>query len=246
MHCRRPRGFTLIELLVVIAIIAILAAILFPVFAKARERARQTACLSNMRQLGMSLFMYMEDSHGTPPPLYSGWVTNRFGQAGSMTWQESLMGYVKNDQIFKCYSVSGHFHGYESPVPASLPSVGAAPLLPSQWAFIAPCGIGMNWYPATDYVAPGSGYAASLSINTSYSRGTGPSSSVMMMDTAASPFAGPNALMGIDFASWQANSRGMGWAYGAERHNEMANILYLDNHAKAGKVTQLTEAQFAW
>ncbi|PIY51745.1 MAG: hypothetical protein COZ06_04120, partial [Armatimonadetes bacterium CG_4_10_14_3_um_filter_66_18] len=55
------RGFTLIELLVVIAIIAILAAILFPVFAKAREKARQTACLSNLKQLGLSIIMYAND-----------------------------------------------------------------------------------------------------------------------------------------------------------------------------------------
>jgi len=55
------RGFTLIELLVVIAIIAILAAILFPVFAKAREKARQSSCLSNMRQLGTGMMMYAQD-----------------------------------------------------------------------------------------------------------------------------------------------------------------------------------------
>ncbi len=58
---RRIRGFTLIELLVVIAIIAILAAILFPVFAKAREKARQTACLSNVKQLAVGMLMYAQD-----------------------------------------------------------------------------------------------------------------------------------------------------------------------------------------
>jgi prepilin-type N-terminal cleavage/methylation domain-containing protein len=57
----RTRGFTLIELLVVIAIIAILAAILFPVFARAREAARQTSCLSNLKQLGSGVMMYQQD-----------------------------------------------------------------------------------------------------------------------------------------------------------------------------------------
>ena len=58
---RAKRGFTLIELLVVIAIIAILAAILFPVFARAREKARQTACLSNLKQIGLGSVMYASD-----------------------------------------------------------------------------------------------------------------------------------------------------------------------------------------
>src|SRR3989441_8541141 len=67
---RRDRcGFTLIELLVVIAIIAILAAILFPVFAHAREKARQTSCLSNLRQLATGMAMYAEDSDGLYPPV---------------------------------------------------------------------------------------------------------------------------------------------------------------------------------
>src|SRR5579871_3249948 len=65
---RQPQGFTLIELLVVIAIIAILAAILFPVFAKARENARRTACISNVKQLGLAWMMYVQDNDETFPP----------------------------------------------------------------------------------------------------------------------------------------------------------------------------------
>ena len=61
-------GFTLIELLVVIAIIAILAAILFPVFAQAREKARAAACLSNGKQIGTGIMMYMQDNVGVYPP----------------------------------------------------------------------------------------------------------------------------------------------------------------------------------
>src|SRR5687768_18600195 len=62
-----PRAFTLIELLVVIAIIAILAAILFPVFAQARDKARSASCLSNLRQVGMGLYMYVQDYDETYP-----------------------------------------------------------------------------------------------------------------------------------------------------------------------------------
>jgi prepilin-type N-terminal cleavage/methylation domain-containing protein len=69
-HSSRPRtsGFTLIELLVVIAIIAILAAILFPVFAQAREQARRTACISNVKQMGLAWMMYVQDNDETFPP----------------------------------------------------------------------------------------------------------------------------------------------------------------------------------
>src|SRR5438876_8068083 len=61
MHCKRKAAFTLIELLVVIAIIAIIAAILFPVFAAARDKARQAACFSNLKQIGYALHLYLED-----------------------------------------------------------------------------------------------------------------------------------------------------------------------------------------
>jgi len=92
-------GFTLIELLVVIAIIAILAAILFPVFAKAREKARQTACLSNNRQISTAMMMYLEDWDGQFVT-----VGHEPGE-GAETWYGPLQSYVMSDQVFRCPSL---------------------------------------------------------------------------------------------------------------------------------------------
>ena len=98
---RPNEGFTLIELLVVIAIIAILAAILFPVFAQAREKARQTACISNLNQIGKALMMYQSDYDGTlPPSQLPGSGTN------VVSWPTMIQPYVKNDQVFVCPSTA--------------------------------------------------------------------------------------------------------------------------------------------
>ncbi|MEP0765780.1 MAG: DUF1559 domain-containing protein [Fimbriimonadia bacterium] len=98
---RRP-GFTLIELLVVIAIIAILAAILFPVFARARESAKQTECMSNQKQLGLGVTMYLEDFRAFPPLLgYITYDAARFpNQPG---WFCSYWRYAKSKEIARCH-----------------------------------------------------------------------------------------------------------------------------------------------
>ncbi|HEY3333067.1 MAG TPA: DUF1559 domain-containing protein [Capsulimonadaceae bacterium] len=92
-------GFTLIELLVVIAIIAILAAILFPVFASAREKARQTACLSNFKQLGLATMQYVQD-YDEAFPLVSMQLT----ATESITWRKVIYAYVKSTQVYSCPS----------------------------------------------------------------------------------------------------------------------------------------------
>ncbi len=88
-------GFTLIELLVVIAIIAVLAAILFPVFGAARTKARQTTCASNLRQIGLAMAMYVSDYDDTYP-------LGTFSMASGPWWDDVLLPYTRNEQILVC------------------------------------------------------------------------------------------------------------------------------------------------
>ena len=103
---RSFRGFTLIELLVVIAIIAILAAILFPVFAKAREKARQASCSSNLKQLALGALMYAQDYDELLMPLY-------YDVPDHMNWAVNfLQPYVKNMNVVECPSTKARSYGW--------------------------------------------------------------------------------------------------------------------------------------
>ena len=117
---RKVRGFTLVELLVVIAIIAILAAILFPVFARAKNMARQTACLSNLKQIGSSIGLYMGDNDDRFP--YAVDAADKYAPqiwSGHPEWQaqipympmmhEALQPYMKSRQVFFCPADTGMY-----------------------------------------------------------------------------------------------------------------------------------------
>ena len=100
--CRR-RGFTLIELLVVIAIISILAAILFPVFARARENARRSSCQSNLKQLALGVMQYTQDYDERFPLTYVS-STPPYSASNPRGWADAVQSYVKSLQIFQCPS----------------------------------------------------------------------------------------------------------------------------------------------
>ncbi len=101
------RGFTLIELLVVIAIIAILAAILFPVFASAREKARSANCISNLKQMGGAFTMYVDDESGFLPPYWTDHPTGLVvdGAKQYVNWSTAVYMYSKTGQMWRCPSV---------------------------------------------------------------------------------------------------------------------------------------------
>ena len=122
LRAKIRRGFTLIELLVVIAIIALLAAILFPVFSRARENSRRTACLSNLKQIGIALLQYQQDYDGTITADWYGsyevitvggkevvagtTATNPKGTGyGNYKWMDAIFPYIRSEQIFSCPSV---------------------------------------------------------------------------------------------------------------------------------------------
>lgn len=108
----KRKAFTLIELLIVIAIIALLAAILFPAFSRARANARRSACQSNLKQIGLAMSQYVQDNDGM---MMRSWTIG-FDQPDGITWPVMLIPYTKNENIYECISAGSRMDwGYDTP-----------------------------------------------------------------------------------------------------------------------------------
>jgi prepilin-type N-terminal cleavage/methylation domain-containing protein/prepilin-type processing-associated H-X9-DG protein len=193
------KGFTLIELLVVIAIIAILAAILFPVFAQAREKARQTGCLSNVKQIGLGIQMYVQDfdeyvprnAFADPPRVAEG---DHFTNCSSPRWMDVIQPYIKNTQLHNC--PSDPF----APISGTLPGGQAHTLGPNRPYVYQPYSPdGRNVYREADCGDP-NGLTnigrrfGSYAINNMYYAGCGIQSPQSQLSTCTPPNNKPLAM----------------------------------------------------
>ena len=212
----KRRGFTLIELLVVIAIIAILAAILFPVFARAREKARQTSCLSNVKQIALAFMMYVQDYDETMPPGYYYVFPIEYGWDFALDWSAwpsvtvhpgLINPYTKNNQLQQCPSFRGD--------PAGRPTTGYG----YNTSYVGA--------PAPDQEADKSGPASLAQIQS-------PVETVMLADSAYWAWTG--TVDGNNYLRSPNDPRRIAWGIGPNvhfRHNGTANVAYCDGHAKA-------------
>ena len=222
--CGRP-AFTLIELLVVIAIIAILAAILFPVFARARENARRTSCLSNLKQIGLGALQYAQDYDETTIGTELGDDT---ASSPEYFWAEMVAPYTKSDQILSCPSESNRF-------------VRGAP----QPGF--PQGISVEW--SYHYAINDVRDANDNRVGAAFSRlsaFTKPAETIFIVD--AFPTASEPSDPERHEIAWQLGSRdatNIAAHDGNPRHLEGFVAVFCDGHAKWRKRTPNANGTFA-
>lgn len=264
----RRKGFTLIELLVVIAIIAILAAILFPVFAKAREKARQTACLANLKQLALGVIMYAGDWDERAPGVSHPWGGPKDSWSGALVndtlWQVNIDPYIKARSMYKCPSNPGDIVSLQGD--GKYKDNASQIWVPNDWngvsfgyAFnvllqlsVAPpsdpndeSGNGASWFAAEGYdIAANAGYGGG-----NFVRLKDPSRVVMIADANNPVEACYDKLNDTETCGWQNGSDAdchlRYYLDDKARHNGGNNWAYCDGHVKWQRIGRYTCATTA-
>jgi prepilin-type N-terminal cleavage/methylation domain-containing protein/prepilin-type processing-associated H-X9-DG protein len=244
MH--RRKGFTLIELLVVIAIIAILAAILFPVFAQARDKARQTACISNCKQIGTAFMMYNQDYDEQFPFVtcgdsYTGGCANWI--PGSLPWPLTIQPYIKNFGVYvcpsdgdkACFSKPGSVNGYDKMlVYAGWPSAHLN-MTPQEQASIFPLSYATNYYLSNSSLGGG---VASGTV--SLGAIAAPAKTMLLSEYGKGIAPWSTTVYGTYYMIPGYNSLADGRWIASKRHQKGRIFTFCDGHAKY--VPDITQA----
>jgi len=205
------RGFTLIELLVVIAIIAILAAILFPVFARARENARRASCQSNVKQIALGVFMYAQDYDEKLPMYKVNTFTNATSTSVPAGWVDALQPYLKSTQIFQCPSETN---------PPSNSGVNATDVISGEYS---------DYWINGDAAGKADAIFDAPAVTVLIGDGAGSTTATTEADTGG--FVG-SARYFTDGDGTACTTNGLATFGGASRHLDGANIAFADGHVK--------------
>ena len=221
------RGFTLIELLVVIAIIAIIAAILFPVFAKVRENARRASCQSNLKQIGMAITQYTQDSDETLPTRRLG-ITDRTEYE---SWRAMVFPFVKSAGVFRCPS---NPKNGATDFNVNLPNSAEPPALTASYAAARYDGAGLSGPHGAFVDDPATGNSVPVAL-----AGLQTPSSTLMVVEATSTFSELSVTKLGYF-----DQCGDGGTYGClfAGHTARAIALFCDGHVKSHLPLQTVDA----
>lgn len=226
---RLKKGFTLIELLVVIAIIALLAAILFPVFGRARENARRSSCSSNLRQIGLAILQYVQDNDEV-------WPRSKTSSSdGQSTFRLTMQPYMKSTQVWLCPSAYGR--------DSTQVRKGGSP-----------AGTSYGGIDPISYYAAVVGYGGAGAYNSGYGFGAFPSGG----DRKLSQFAHPSSTIAVmegqvckfielDMNNTNTCAENVGsglcmWS----KHLGTSNLLFADGHVKAMRPSQTIQGDNLW